>query len=74
MLQVLYVCAFVVSCVAFVLSAFVPNLSFFGSLGGMCVVMVAFPGYLHLYSCHKILVFYIERIYRFINMCQAIRH
>ena len=39
---------------AFVLSLFVLNLSFFGASGEMYFVTVAFPGYLHLY-------FYIQK-------------
>ena len=36
--------------VAFVLSLFVPHLSFFfGASGGLCFVFLAFPGYFHLY-------------------------
>ena len=44
-----FVCASVVSYVAFVLSLFVPHLSFFGAYGGQCFLIVTLPGYLHVY-------------------------
>ena len=43
---ILLSCASVVSHVAFVLSFALH----FGALGGLCLVIVAFTGYLHLYS------------------------
>ena len=43
-------CASVVSYVAFVLPIYVPHLSFFGKL---CFMIVACPGYLHLYFHDK---------------------
>ena len=57
-LQCLDVCGFIYGvffffffCFFFVcfLSLFVPHLSFFAVWGGLCFVIVAFPGYLHLY-------------------------
>ena len=38
-----------VSCVAFVLSLFVPRLSFFWCIRGLYFMIVAFPGYLYFY-------------------------
>ena len=35
------------NCTEFILPLFVPHLSFFGSLGGLCFMIVAFLGYLH---------------------------
>ena len=43
------VCASVASYVEFVLPLFVPHLTFFGALGRLCFVSVAFPGFLHLF-------------------------
>ena len=51
MLQVFFVCASVVSCVAFVISLFVLHLSC-GASKGLCFVIVAIPGYLQLYFCY----------------------
>ena len=42
-------CASVVSHVPFALSLFVPHLPFFDASGRICLVIVAFLGYLHLH-------------------------
>ena len=49
LLQFFFAYASTVSYVAFVLSPFLPYLSFFSSKGGLCFVLMAFPGYLNLY-------------------------
>ena len=53
-MQFFFVCASVVAYVMFVLSLFAPHLSFFGASGRLCFVIVAFPGYLHLYILLKV--------------------
>ena len=49
LLQFLFVCACVVSYVAFVLSLFVPRFSFFWCLRMVVRLIVAFPGYLYFF-------------------------
>ena len=49
LLQLLFICSSVISYVAFVMSLVVLQSGSFVSSGGMCFVIVAFPGYLHLY-------------------------
>ena len=46
-LQFFFICALVVSCVAFVLSLFAPHFSspLFGASGRLCFVIMAFLGY-----------------------------
>ena len=52
LLQSFIVCASVVSYLAFVLSLFIPHLSFFWCFEGLCILIVAFPGYLHfIFTC-----------------------
>ena len=47
-----FVCTSMVLYVVFVLSFFVPHLSIFGALRGLCFVIVAFPGYRHLHHSY----------------------
>ena len=44
-----FMCTSVASYVAFVLSLFIPHLSFLGASGRLCFVIVGFPEYLHIY-------------------------
>ena len=46
LLQFFFVCASVVSYVAFVMTLFVPHLSFFVASAELCFVIVAFPEYI----------------------------
>ena len=50
LLQFHFACASEVSIVAFVLSLFVLHLSFFGSFGRLCFVIVVISGYIYWYS------------------------
>ena len=43
---------------AFVLSLFVPHLSFLRVWGKLCLIIVAFPGYVHLYLCVYYIIYF----------------